>query len=89
MACLYNINHDGANDGQQRRLEEFQLDLENVSTMSQLVRKSAEERNAASVTLGILVGNKSKTAAEVGRDRHRRAKAQWTDSAVRSSCGRH
>ena len=65
MACLYNINHDGANDGQQRRLEEFQFDLENVSTMSQLVRKSAEERNAASVTLGILVGNKSKTAARL------------------------
>ena len=33
--------------------------------MSQLVGKSAEERNAASVMLDILAGTKNKTAAEV------------------------
>ena len=33
--------------------------------MSQLVGKSAEERNAASVMLDILAGTKNKTAAKV------------------------
>ena len=56
---------DDAYDGQQRSLEDFQFDLENVLTMSQLVGKSAEERNAASVMLDILAGTKNKTAAEV------------------------
>ena len=32
-------------DGKQRSLENFQFDLENVLTMSQLIGKSAEERN--------------------------------------------
>ena len=63
--CLYNINLEGAYDGQQRHLEEFRFDLENVLTMSQLVGKSAEERNAASVMLDILASTKDKTAAEV------------------------
>ena len=65
------INPDGAHDGQQRSLEDIQFDLENVLTMSQLVGKSPEERNAASVMLDILAG----------RDRHRRAKAQRTKGA--------
>ena len=65
MTSLHNINPDGAYDGQQRSLEDFQFDLENVLTMSQLVGKSAEERNAASVMLDILAGTKNKTAAEV------------------------
>ena len=47
MASLYNIKPDGPYDGQQRSLEDFQFDLENVLTMSQLVGKSAEERHAA------------------------------------------
>ena len=65
MVSLYNINLEGAYDGQQRSLEDFQFDLENVLTMSQLVGKSAEERNAASVMLDILASTKDKTAAEV------------------------
>ena len=47
MACLQNINRDGAYDGQQRSPQDFQFDLVNVLTMSRLVRKSARERNAA------------------------------------------
>ena len=62
---LFNINLDGAYDGRHRSLEDFQFDLENVLTMSQLFGKSAEERNAASVMLDILAGTKNKTAAEV------------------------
>ena len=50
---------------QQRSLEDFQLDLESMLTMSQLVGKSAEELNAASVMLDILAGTKNETAAEV------------------------
>ena len=65
MTHLYNINPDCADDGQQRSLEDFQFDLENVLTISQRVGKSAEERNAASVMLDILAGTKNKTAAEV------------------------
>ena len=65
MASLNNIATDGAYDGQQRSLEDFHFDLENVLTMSQLVGKSAEERNAASVMLDILAGTKNKTAAKV------------------------
>ena len=65
MASLYNTNPDGAYDGQQRSLEGFQFDLENVLTVSQLFGKSAEERNAASVMLDILAGTQDKTAAEV------------------------
>ena len=34
MTSLYNINPDGAYDGQQRSLEDFQFDLENMLTMS-------------------------------------------------------
>ena len=53
MNSLYNINPVGSYDGQQRSVEDFQFDLETVLTMSQLVGKSAEERNAASVMLDI------------------------------------
>ena len=68
MASLYNKNPDGACDGQQRSLEDFQFDLENVLTLSQLVGKSAEERNAAAVMLEIVAGTKNKTAAEVAAE---------------------
>ena len=68
MASLCNINPDGAYDGQQRRLEDFQFGLENMLAMSQLVGKSAEERNAASVMLEKLAGTKNKTAAEVAAE---------------------
>ena len=67
MVGLYNINPDGVYDGQ-RSLEDFQFDLENVLTLSQLVGKSAEERNAAAVMLEILAGTKNKTAAEVAAE---------------------
>ena len=43
IASLYNINHDGAYDGQQRSLEDFLFDLENVLTMSQRQQKSATQ----------------------------------------------
>ena len=72
----YNINPDGAYDGQQRSLVDFQFDLENVLTISQLVGKSAEERNAASVMLDIHAGTTNKTAARTKR-------------AVRGACGKH
>ena len=65
MTNLNNRNPDGAHDGQQRRLDDFQFDLENVLTISQMVGKSAEEGNAVSVMLDILAGTKNKTAAEV------------------------
>ena len=65
MASLNDINHDGAYHGQQGSLEDFQFDLGNVLTMSQLVGKSAEERNAASAVLDIFAGTKNKNAAEV------------------------
>ena len=48
--------------------EDFQFDLESMLTMSQLVGKSAEERNAASVMLDILVRTKDRTAAEVAAE---------------------
>ena len=56
MSSLCNINRDGAYDGQPLSLENFQVDLEKVFTMSQLVGKSAEERKPASVMLDILGG---------------------------------
>ena len=68
MTSLYNINLDGAYDGTQWNLEYFQFDLENMLTMSQLVGKSAEERNAASVMLDILAGTKDSAAAEVAAE---------------------
>ena len=68
MTSLYNINPAGAYDGTHRSLEDFQFDLENMLTMSQLVGKSAEERNAASVMLDILAGTKNRTAAEVAAE---------------------
>ena len=58
MASLHNINHDGC----------LQFDLEKVLTMSQMVEKSTEERNAASVMLDILAGTKNMTAAEVAAE---------------------
>ena len=68
MTSLYNINPDGAYDGTQRSLEDFQFDLGNMLKMSQLVGKSAEERNATSVMLVILAGTKNRTAAEVAAE---------------------
>ena len=68
MTSLYNINPDGAYDGQQRSLEDFQFDLEKVLTMLQLVGKSAEERNAASLMLEILASTKNKTESEVATE---------------------
>ena len=68
MTSVYDINPDGAYDGMQRSLEDFQFDLENMLTMSQLVGKSAEERNTASVMLDILAGTKNGTAAEVAAE---------------------
>ena len=68
MTSLHNINPDGAYDGTQRSLEDFQFDLENMLTMSQLVGKSVEERNASSVMLHPLAGTKNKTAAEVAAE---------------------
>ena len=64
MVSLHNINPESVYDGQQRSLEDFQFDLEKVFTLSQLVGKTAEERNAAAVMLEILAGTKNKTAAE-------------------------
>ena len=59
MTSLYNINLDGAHNGQHRSLEEFQFDLENVHTMSQLVGKSVVG------DAGHPCRSKSKTVAEV------------------------
>ena len=86
MTSLHNINTDGAYDGQQRRLEDFQFVLENVLTMSQLVAKSAEERYAALVMLDILAGTKSRGC---GSGRLRSAENQWTKVAARSACSKH
>ena len=59
MVGIDNINLEETCDGQQRSVEDFQLD------MSRLVGKSAEERTAASVMLEVLANNKHNTAAEV------------------------
>ena len=59
MTSLYNFSLDGAYDGQQRSLEDFQFDLQNVLTMSQLVGKLAEDRIASSVMLDILSSTKT------------------------------
>ena len=64
MTNLYNINPESAYDGQQRSLEDFQCDIENVLT----VGKSAAERDAASVMLDILARTTNMTAAEVAAD---------------------
>ena len=68
MVSLYNINLESVYDGQQRSFEDFQFDLENVLTLSRLCGKSAEERNAAAVTMEILARTKNKTAAEVAAE---------------------
>ena len=57
--------------------------------MSQLVGKSAEERNADSVMLGILTGTKNRNKGEVGRSRHRSGKGQWTKRTARGACSKH
>ena len=65
MINLHNIKIEGNYDGEQRSLEDFQLNLENMLAMSRLVGKSAEERTAASVMLEMTANTKHKTAAEV------------------------
>ena len=67
MVSLYNINPESVYDGQQRSFEDFQFDLENVLTSSQLCGKSAEECIAAAVMLEVLAGM-NKTAAEVAAE---------------------
>ena len=87
---LYNIHLEGAYKGQQRSHGDLQFDLENVLTMSQLVGKSAEERNAASVMLDILASSKVKTEAQVaGYGHHCPVKTQRTEGDVRGACGKH
>ena len=65
MFSLDNIKLEVNCDGQQRSLQDFQRDLENVIAMSRLVGKSAEERTAALVMLEMIANTKHKTAAEV------------------------
>ena len=87
MASLYSINPESAYDGQQRDLEDFQFDRENVLNMSQLVGKSAEERNAASVMLDILAGTKNMTTA-VGcsRDSQSHTRQDSVDKRCSTRC---
>ena len=90
MKSINNINPDGAHHGTQRSPEYFQFDLENMPTMSQLVGKSADERNAASVMLEILAGTKNRTAAEAAAEVVTdAAKVSGQKSAVRGACGKH
>ena len=85
IANLYNINPESAYDGQQRSLEDFQCDIENVLK----VGKSAEERDAASVILDILARTTSKTAAEVAADVVTDAPSlSGPKGAVRGACAR-
>ena len=81
MTNLNNINPDGAHHGTQRSLEDSQFDLENMLTMSQLVGKSAEERNAASVMLEILASTKNRTAAEAAAEVVTDRRTSQNDSA--------
>ena len=67
MVSLCNINPERVCDRLQRSFEDIQFDLENVLTLSQLVGKSPEERNAAAV-LEILASTKNKTATEVAAE---------------------
>ena len=76
-------------DRTQQSLEDFQFDLENMLTMSQLIGKSAEERNVASVMLDILAGTKNKAAAEVAVEIVRSARNQWSKGAVHCACSKH
>ena len=86
MASLYNVNHDSAYAVQQRSLGDFQFELENVLTMSQLIGKSAEERNAGLGDAGHPCWYQEQDCSRVyGRDRHSRAKTQWTKRAVRAA----
>ena len=48
-----------------RALDDFQFDLENARTMSQLTRKSTDERIAATLMIDVLKNTDGKTAAEV------------------------
>ena len=82
MTSHYNINPDGAHDGHQRSLEDFQFDLENVLTMSQLVGKRGEERNAASVMLDI-----PRTRLQQRSSQKRRESVEKV--IVRSACSEH
>ena len=68
MISLYNINLEGAYDGQRRSLEDFQFDLENVLTMSQVVREVSRGAQRGLGELDILAGTKNKTAAEVAEE---------------------
>ena len=54
--------------------------------MSELVGKSAKERNEASVTLDILASTKNKTAAEPAVEVVTESENQWTVDAVRNTC---
>ena len=65
-----------------RRIE---FDLENVLTLSQLVGKAAEERNAATVMLEILASTKNNSAAEVAPEVVSDASQLDGQSAVRGA----
>ena len=79
----------GAYAVQQRSLENFQFELENVLTMSQLIVKSAEERNTGLGDAGRPCRYQEQDCSRShGRDRHRGAKTERTKRAVRGDCGK-
>ena len=79
MTSLYNINPDSADDGQQQSLEDFQFDLD---TVLKNVKARLEVSRGAQRGLGDAghsCRNKEQDCSRgFGRDRHRRAKNQWT-----------
>ena len=75
MASLHNINPDGANDGQQRSLDDFQFDLENVLTMVTAGWDVTRRAQCGLGDAGHLCQYQERDCSRgCGRDRHRRAK---------------
>ena len=79
MASLCHMNHDGAHDGQQRSLEDFQFDLENVLTHVTAGWEVSRRAQRGLSDAGNLCRYQEQDCSRgCGRDRHRRAKTQWT-----------
>ena len=65
MTCLDNIYPESTCNQLQLNFEDFQFDLENALTISQLIGKSTEEGHAATLIIEILKSTEGKTATEV------------------------
>ena len=93
MASLHNINHDGAYDGQQRSLEDFQFDLENgtknntAAEVAVEIVTDAPKLSGQKVLYAVLAANTARQAKVIVREDNTKNGA-WASAKLFQRFGR-